>query len=45
MLQTCAANGKPVLPFEDGAFDELKKMPWTGNIRELRNVIERLAIL
>ena len=25
--------------------DELQKMPWTGNIRELRNVVERLAIL
>ncbi len=45
MVQTCEANGKPVLPFDDGAFDELKKMPWTGNIRELRNVVERLAIL
>ncbi|MCD4730002.1 MAG: sigma-54 dependent transcriptional regulator [Bacteroidales bacterium] len=45
MLQTCNANGKPVLPFVDGAFEELQKMPWTGNIRELRNVVERLAIL
>ncbi len=45
MKQTCEANGKPVLPFEDGAFEELQKMPWTGNIRELRNVVERLAIL
>ena len=24
---------------------ELKKMKWTGNIRELRNVLERLIIL
>lgn len=45
MIQTCASNGKPVLPFEDDAFEELKKMPWTGNIRELRNVVERMAIL
>ena len=27
------------------AMDILKEMPWTGNIRELRNVIERLIIL
>ena len=27
------------------AIDELKRMKWTGNIRELRNVIERLIIL
>jgi DNA-binding NtrC family response regulator len=38
-------SGKPVIPFDDDAFEELKKMPWTGNIRELRNVVERLAIL
>ena len=23
----------------------LQEMPWTGNIRELRNVVERLLIL
>ncbi len=45
MQQTCDNNGKPFLPFEDGAIAELQKMPWTGNIRELRNVVERLAIL
>lgn len=27
------------------AIEILKEMPWTGNIRELRNVIERLIIL
>ena len=25
--------------------DNLKQIDWTGNIRELRNVIERLVIL
>lgn len=29
----------------DEAIDELKKLEWTGNIRELHNVVERLAIL
>jgi DNA-binding NtrC family response regulator len=27
------------------AIERLKELPWTGNIRELRNVIERLVIL
>ena len=27
------------------ALKELQKLPWTGNIRELRNVVERLVIL
>jgi DNA-binding NtrC family response regulator len=31
--------------FTKEAFDELKKLPWKGNIRELRNVIERFMIL
>jgi DNA-binding NtrC family response regulator len=30
---------------EKEAIDELSTYPWTGNIRELRNVIERLLIL
>ncbi len=31
--------------FTDGAINLLKKYDWTGNIRELRNVVERLIIL
>lgn len=31
--------------FTDGAIDLLKQYDWTGNIRELRNVVERLIIL
>jgi transcriptional regulator with GAF, ATPase, and Fis domain len=27
------------------AIERLKELPWTGNIRELRNVVERLVIL
>ena len=30
---------------ERDALEELATYPWTGNIRELRNVIERLLIL
>lgn len=31
--------------FTKDALEELKKLDWTGNIRELRNVVERLVIL
>ena len=29
----------------DSAIKELQKIHWTGNVREFRNVIERLIIL
>ncbi len=35
----------PVKKITDEAIAELQKMKWTGNIREFRNVIERLTIL
>ncbi|HPB02302.1 MAG TPA: sigma-54 dependent transcriptional regulator [Bacteroidales bacterium] len=38
-------QGKPAKEFTNKAIDELKKLQWTGNIRELRNVVERLIIL
>lgn len=31
--------------FDKGAIDALQKYNWTGNIRELRNVVERLIIM
>ena len=31
--------------FSNGALKLLKEYDWTGNIRELRNVVERLIIL
>ena len=40
-----AANGKTPLVYSDEALKMLEEMPWTGNVRELRNVVERLAIL
>ena len=42
-----AANemGKPIPVFTDSAIEELKKQQWTGNIRELQNVVGRLVIL
>jgi DNA-binding NtrC family response regulator len=41
----CESQGKPTMTFTDEALESLKKIQWTGNIRELRNVVERLAIL
>lgn len=43
--EICEDNGIPRKSFTPGALQELKKLNWTGNIRELRNVIERLVIL
>lgn len=37
--------GKARPVFSQQAIEELKNYKWTGNIRELRNVIERLVIL
>ena len=31
--------------FDESAINELKKLHWSGNVRELRNVVERLIIL
>jgi len=41
----CESQGKPLLTFTDDAIKALQDITWTGNIRELRNVVERLAIL
>ena len=41
----CEEYNMPMKSFTEDAFEELKKINWTGNIRELRNVIERLIIL
>jgi transcriptional regulator with GAF, ATPase, and Fis domain len=38
-------HGSNVKVFTEKAIDQLKDYDWTGNIRELRNVIERLIIL
>ena len=37
--------GRALLGFSDEALQKLEDYKWTGNVRELRNVIERLAIL
>lgn len=41
----CNEYGRPPKKVQKGAIEGLQEMDWTGNIRELRNVIERLVIL
>ena len=41
----CSDQGIPLKKFDNDALKALKKVDWTGNIRELRNIIERLVIL
>jgi DNA-binding NtrC family response regulator len=41
----CEEQGIPAKSFDSEALSELKNINWTGNIRELRNIIERLIIL
>ena len=43
--QICAESGKSKVEFSDGALKLLIARHWPGNIRELRNVVERLLIL
>lgn len=43
--QICDEYKMPKKSFSAEAYEELKKINWTGNIRELRNVVERLIIL
>lgn len=45
MTMVCAEHGIPKKSFTQEALEELKNTDWTGNIRELRNIIERLIIL
>jgi len=43
--QIALKDGIPVKKIDSAAFELLKQYPWSGNIRELRNVVERLIIL
>jgi two-component system, NtrC family, nitrogen regulation response regulator NtrX len=44
-IEICAGHGRQPVIFDKDAIEALQKLPWTGNIRELRNVVERLIIL
>lgn len=41
----CQDHGIPCKTITPEGMDSLKNIDWTGNIRELRNIIERLVIL
>ncbi len=43
--EVCEDSGIPKKNFMPQALDELKKLNFSGNIRELRNIVERLVIL
>ena len=43
--EICSDYKIPVKKISDLALEALKALPWTGNIRELRNMVERLIIL
>lgn len=45
ITQICEESGVAKSTITKDAIAELQKINWTGNIRELRNVIERLLIL
>ncbi|RZK69606.1 MAG: sigma-54-dependent Fis family transcriptional regulator, partial [Pedobacter sp.] len=41
----CRDYGMPVKKISEGGMAALQGLPWTGNVRELHNMIERLIIL
>jgi DNA-binding NtrC family response regulator len=41
----CGKNKMPQVEFKESAVNALQQMSWTGNIRELRNLIERVIIM
>ena len=43
--QICAEQGIAPKSFDNEAIKSLQAKQWTGNIRQLRNVVERLIIL
>lgn len=40
-----AQQGHPTKVFTEEAIEVLKGLPWRGNVRELRNIVERMLIL
>ncbi len=45
MTMVCAEHGVARKKFSPDALEAMKSTDWSGNIRELRNIIERLIIL
>jgi len=45
LQELCDRLGRPDLRLARDALDALTRHPWRGNVRELRNVLERAAVL
>jgi two-component system nitrogen regulation response regulator NtrX len=45
LAEFCTRNNFRSKSFDSSAFEALEQYSWPGNIRELRNVVERMAIL
>lgn len=45
LRQAAEMCGKEVISFEPAAMDLLERYPWPGNVRQLRNAVERAVIL
>jgi DNA-binding NtrC family response regulator len=45
LSMVCTEHGIPRKSFTEDALEALKNTDWSGNIRELRNIVERLIIL
>jgi DNA-binding NtrC family response regulator len=43
--EICRLNGMPPRRFTEEALRKLQAMDWSGNVRELRNTVERLVIM
>lgn len=41
----CSNQGRSPVAISDDALEELKNFSWSGNVRELHNVVERMIIL
>jgi transcriptional regulator with PAS, ATPase and Fis domain len=44
-LRMCAETGLPAPALSRHDIEQLRKLPWRGNVRELRNAIERAILL
>jgi len=42
---TATELGRPGLAFAEETLDFMRKYPWPGNVRQLRNAVERMAVL
>ena len=45
LADICSKNGIPVKKMSPRVVETLRSMPWSGNVRELRNIVERLVIM